>query len=303
MFRASLCPSSGEQRPCYCIWCVVLVLLDVVGSGCGALSCRMWSLWRFLFNIWLLHFVGFLCLHTLLTMHGHRNLKLAKDCQHLGSLNFLPCQNVLYSLDRHHLHKCTGCPKKSARFKVRAIVVLLGWRHWKFNSSHLSFLRLVIMERYAKEQRVLIVKRLLQNLLQNQILSSYWETPYFNLWRPLWQHRHNIANVLRYIDFGVVTVCVIWGHGKYAPAAFTPPGNISCAQFYWRLSRTQGQSTVVRTMSMKNSNNTVRNRTRDFPACHAVPQPTAPPMCRERSPKKLYWLKILMKKRSRYIEL
>jgi len=36
MFRASSCPSSGEQRPCYCIWCV-LVLLDVVGSGCGAL--------------------------------------------------------------------------------------------------------------------------------------------------------------------------------------------------------------------------------------------------------------------------
>src|SRR5215472_1813940 len=41
MFQASLCPSSGEQRPCYCIWCVVLVLLDVVGSGCGALRCRM----------------------------------------------------------------------------------------------------------------------------------------------------------------------------------------------------------------------------------------------------------------------
>jgi hypothetical protein len=41
VFQASLCPSSGEQRPCYCTWCVVLVLLDVVGSGCGALSCRM----------------------------------------------------------------------------------------------------------------------------------------------------------------------------------------------------------------------------------------------------------------------
>jgi hypothetical protein len=41
MFRASLCPSSGEQRLCYCVWCVVLVLLDVVASGCGALSCRM----------------------------------------------------------------------------------------------------------------------------------------------------------------------------------------------------------------------------------------------------------------------
>ena len=37
MFRASLFPSSGDQRSCYCIWCVVLVLLDVVGSGCGAL--------------------------------------------------------------------------------------------------------------------------------------------------------------------------------------------------------------------------------------------------------------------------
>ena len=40
MFRASLCPSSGVQRPCYCIWCTALVLLDAVGSGCGALSCR-----------------------------------------------------------------------------------------------------------------------------------------------------------------------------------------------------------------------------------------------------------------------
>ena len=39
MFRAALCPSSGEQRPCYCIWCTALVLLDVVGSGCGALRC------------------------------------------------------------------------------------------------------------------------------------------------------------------------------------------------------------------------------------------------------------------------
>ena len=35
MFRASLCPSSGEQDVCYCTWCAALVLLDVVGSGCG----------------------------------------------------------------------------------------------------------------------------------------------------------------------------------------------------------------------------------------------------------------------------
>jgi len=24
MFQASLCPSSGEQRSCYCIWCTAL---------------------------------------------------------------------------------------------------------------------------------------------------------------------------------------------------------------------------------------------------------------------------------------
>jgi len=26
---------------CYCIWCTALVLLDVDGSGCGALRCRL----------------------------------------------------------------------------------------------------------------------------------------------------------------------------------------------------------------------------------------------------------------------
>jgi hypothetical protein len=30
-------------------------------------------------------------------------------------------------------------------------------------------------------------------------------------------------------------------------------------------------------MSMKNSNDTIGNRTRDLPACSAMPQPTAPP--------------------------
>ena len=29
---------------CYCIWCAALVLLDVVGSGCGALRCRVRAL-------------------------------------------------------------------------------------------------------------------------------------------------------------------------------------------------------------------------------------------------------------------
>ena len=31
-------------------------------------------------------------------------------------------------------------------------------------------------------------------------------------------------------------------------------------------------------MSMKNSNDTIGNRTRNLPACSAVPQPTAPPL-------------------------
>ena len=26
---------------CYCMWCAALVLLDVVGSDCGALRCRV----------------------------------------------------------------------------------------------------------------------------------------------------------------------------------------------------------------------------------------------------------------------
>jgi len=44
MFRASLSPSSGEQDVCYCTLCAALVLLDVVDSGCGALSCMVRAL-------------------------------------------------------------------------------------------------------------------------------------------------------------------------------------------------------------------------------------------------------------------
>ena len=57
-----------------------------------------------------------------------------------------------------------GCPKKCARFKVRVIVVLLGWRHWNFNICHLSFLRSVVMESYTKEQRVITVKKFYYNI-------------------------------------------------------------------------------------------------------------------------------------------
>jgi hypothetical protein len=43
------------------------------------------------------------------------------------------------------------------------------------------------------------------------------------------------------------------------------------------LSRPQGHSATGRIMSMKKSNDTTGNRTRDLPACRAVLQPTAPP--------------------------
>jgi hypothetical protein len=38
----------------------------------------------------------------------------------------------------------------------------------------------------------------------------------------------------------------------------------------------QGHSAAGRIMSMKNSNDTIGNRTRNLPVCSAVPQPTAP---------------------------
>ena len=39
----------------------------------------------------------------------------------------------------------------------------------------------------------------------------------------------------------------------------------------------RGHSVGGRIMSMKNSSETIGNRTRDLPACNAVPKPTAPP--------------------------
>jgi len=57
------------------------------------------------------------------------------------------------------------------------------------------------------------------------------------------------------------------------------PGNISGTYFCYRLSH----SAAGRIMSMKNSNDTVGNRTRDLPTCSAVPLRTAPPRAREDS--------------------
>jgi hypothetical protein len=56
-----------------------------------------------------------------------------------------------------------------------------------------------------------------------------------------------------------------------------PSLNIPGTHFCQRLSRTQCHSAAGRIMSMKNYNGTMGNRTRDLPACSAVPQLTAPP--------------------------
>ena len=59
-----------------------------------------------------------------------------------------------------------------------------------------------------------------------------------------------------------------------------PPGKIPGTHFYQRLSRPQGHNATGRIKSLKNSSDSIGNRTHDLPACSAVPQPTAPPRTR-----------------------
>ena len=56
---------------------------------------------------------------------------------------------------------------------------------------------------------------------------------------------------------------------------FYPPGNIPGTHFCYKLSRPQGHSAAGRIMSMEISNDTIGDRTRDLPACSAVPQPVS----------------------------
>jgi hypothetical protein len=50
-----------------------------------------------------------------------------------------------------------------------------------------------------------------------------------------------------------------------------PPGNTPGTHSCWRLSRPQGHSATSRIMSLKNSNDTTGNRTRDLLVCNVVP--------------------------------
>ena len=52
---------------------------------------------------------------------------------------------------------------------------------------------------------------------------------------------------------------------------FLPPGNTPGTHFFYRLSRPQGHSAIGRIMSMKNSYDTIWNRTSDLPICSTAP--------------------------------
>jgi hypothetical protein len=56
-----------------------------------------------------------------------------------------------------------------------------------------------------------------------------------------------------------------------------PPRKHPGTHFCYRLSQPQGCSAARRIMTMKNSSDTIGNRTRDLPACSAEPQTTVPP--------------------------
>jgi hypothetical protein len=75
---------------------------------------------------------------------------------------------------------------------------------------------------------------------------------------------------LRYPD--VMTTAQ--GGGKvvsYTHRSHLPPGNSPGTHFCYRLSRPQGHSAIGRIMSIKNSNDTIWNRTSDLLICSAAP--------------------------------
>jgi hypothetical protein len=78
---------------------------------------------------------------------------------------------------------------------------------------------------------------------------------------------------LRLPDFKTIATWRCWSCQPYAPAVLTPRKYLWCL-FLWIAESTSKHSAAGRIMSMKNSNDTIGNRTRDLPACSAVPQPT-----------------------------
>ena len=65
---------------------------------------------------------------------------------------------------------------------------------------------------------------------------------------------------------------------------YPPPKKYSWYSFLLGAESTPGHSAAGRIMSLKNSNDTIGNRTSDLPACSAVPQPNSPPCKCSRTP-------------------
>jgi len=65
------------------------------------------------------------------------------------------------------------------------------------------------------------------------------------------------------------------GYSALNTSRLYPPGNTPSTHICYRPSRPQDHSAAGRILSMKNSNDTSGNQTRDLPAGSAVPQPTA----------------------------
>ena len=145
MFRASLCPSSGEQDVCYCTWCAALVLLDVrtvtftvlasynaaphnryqphpaepaqhttcSNTRLGLLKMGIMmpeTCWESVDNK---HLTVASCwfslsLHNLLTMHGHRNLKLTM-------YPFVKKKKITFPYIRHGAVAQAQCPAMSSK--------------------------------------------------------------------------------------------------------------------------------------------------------------------------------------------
>jgi hypothetical protein len=57
---------------------------------------------------------------------------------------------------------------------------------------------------------------------------------------------------------------------------FYPPGIVAGTHFCERLTQPYGHSAAGRIMSIKNSSNTIGNRTRNLSACSVLPQPSSP---------------------------